>query len=142
RGGLAAASEKRIHGTGPGKGQSEMIELENVTKHYGTKVAVEDLSLRIDGGELFAFLGPNGAGKTTTIKLMCGLLFPTRGTIRIAGFDLETHGQDARQQISYVPDTPFLYEKLTGREVLHFIADMYRMPTAHKLKRTDEMIAL
>jgi ABC-2 type transport system ATP-binding protein len=119
-----------------------MIELIHVCKKYGNKVAVDDLHLTIGGGEMFAFLGPNGAGKTTTIKMMCGLLFPTTGAIRIAGFDLETHGQDARQQISYVPDTPFLYEKLTGREVLHFIADMYQMPAHQKLKRTDEMIAL
>ncbi len=79
-------------------------------------------------GELFAFLGPNGAGKTTTIKLMCGLLFPTAGTVRIAGFDLQEQGEKASQAISYVPDQPFLYEKLTGREVLQFVADMYGMP--------------
>src|ERR1051325_9375132 len=103
-----------------------MIELHHVSKSYGNKPAVNDLHLTIERGELFAFLGPNGAGKTTTIKMMCGLLFPTSGKIRIAGFDLETHGEDARQRISYVPDTPFLYEKLTGREVLQFIADMYK----------------
>src|ERR1700756_1385759 len=110
-----------------------MVELDHVTKKYGTRTAVDDLTLRIAPGEIFAFLGPNGAGKTTTIKMMCGLLFPTTGAIRIAGFDLERHGQDARQCISYVPDTPFLYEKLTGREVLHFIADMYRMDREHVL---------
>src|SRR5712692_98340 len=105
-----------------------MIELIHISKKYGNKVAVSDLHLVIPKGELFAFLGPNGAGKTTTIKMMCGLLFPTTGAIRIAGFDLENQGQDARQRISYVPDTPFLYEKLTGREILRFIADMYGMP--------------
>jgi ABC-2 type transport system ATP-binding protein len=119
-----------------------MIELEHLTKAYGKKVAVNDLNLTIAAGELFAFLGPNGAGKTTTIKLMCGLLFPTSGSIRIAGFDLRTHGQDARQQISYVPDQPFLYEKLTGREVLQFVADMYRMPADRSRPRIDEMIEL
>ena len=105
-----------------------MIELLHVCKKYGNKVAVNDLHLTIRKGEMFAFLGPNGAGKTTTIKMMCGLLFPTTGVIRIAGFDLEHQGQEARQAISYVPDTPFLYEKLTGREVLQFIAGMYHMP--------------
>jgi ABC-2 type transport system ATP-binding protein len=119
-----------------------MIELIHVSKKYGTKVAVNDLHLTIHAGEMFAFLGPNGAGKTTTIKMMCGLLFPTTGAIRIAGFDLERQGQDARQHISYVPDTPFLYEKLTGREMLHFIAEMYQMPQDHALRRIDKMIEL
>ena len=77
-----------------------MIELEQVTKTFGRKVAVDNLSLHIKRGELFAFLGPNGAGKTTTIKLMCGLLFPTAGTIRIAGFNLKDQGEQARKLIS------------------------------------------
>ena len=119
-----------------------MIELLHVSKKYGNKPAVNDLHLTIGAGEMFAFLGPNGAGKTTTIKMMCGLLFPTTGVIRIAGYDLETQGQDARQQISYVPDTPFLYEKLTGREVLRFVAEMYRMPRGHANVRIAEMIEL
>jgi ABC-2 type transport system ATP-binding protein len=119
-----------------------MIELVHVCKKYGNKVAVSGLDLTVRGGELFAFLGPNGAGKTTTIKMMCGLLFPDSGKIRIAGFDLQTHGPDARQQVSYVPDTPFLYEKLTGREVLQFIADMYRMPGNWGLKRIEQVIEL
>jgi ABC-2 type transport system ATP-binding protein len=119
-----------------------MIELIHLSKKYGSKLAVDDLNLSIAAGELFAFLGPNGAGKTTTIKMMCGLLFPTTGTIRVAGFDLATHGQDARRLVSYVPDTPFLYERLTGREVMHFIGDMYGMPHQRKLSRIDEMIDL
>ncbi len=119
-----------------------MIELLHVTKKYGNKLAVNDLHLTIGKGELFAFLGPNGAGKTTTIKMMCGLLFPTNGAIRIAGFDLERQGQEARQQISFVPDTPYLYEKLTGREVLQFIAGMYRMSEDNAQARIDEMIEL
>jgi ABC-2 type transport system ATP-binding protein len=119
-----------------------MIEIDQVTKAYGTKIAVQRLSLRIEAGELFAFLGPNGAGKTTTIKLMCGLLFPTAGTIRIGGFDMQAEGDRARQLISYVPDQPFLYEKLTGREFLQFIADMYALPRDHGRQRIDEMIEL
>jgi ABC-2 type transport system ATP-binding protein len=117
-----------------------MIELEHVTKRFGMKTAVDDLSLQVGRGELFAFLGPNGAGKTTTIKLACGLLFPTAGTVRVGGFDLSTHGQDARRLISYVPDQPYLYEKLTGREILHFIADMYGMPPERSRQRIEEMI--
>ncbi|HZZ81652.1 MAG TPA: ABC transporter ATP-binding protein [Gemmataceae bacterium] len=119
-----------------------MIELLHISKRYGNKIAVNDLHLIIPRGELFAFLGPNGAGKTTTIKMMCGLLFPTTGTIRIAGYDLEKDGQEARQRISYVPDTPYLYEKLTGREVLRFIADMYHMPGNLANRRIEEMIEL
>src|SRR2546423_7286149 len=105
-----------------------MIELNLVTKKYGTKTAVDRLSLKIEAGELFAFLGPNGAGKTTTIKMLCGLLFPTSGTVAVGGFDMRREGDRARQLLSYVPDLPFLYEKLTGREFLHFIADMYGLP--------------
>lgn len=119
-----------------------MIELDHVTKHYGNKLAVCDLNLRIARGEVFAFLGPNGAGKTTTIKLMCGLLFPTSGTIRIGDHDLQTQGDKARQLISYVPDQPFLYEKLTGREVLQFVADMYGMQPTHARGRMEKMIEL
>lgn len=119
-----------------------MIELEQVTKKYGARTAVDRLTLQVARGELFAFLGPNGAGKTTTIKLLCGLLFPTSGSIRIGGFDLRTQGQQARQLLSYVPDQPFLYEKLTGREVLQFIADMYGMPRAQAQRRIAEMIEL
>src|SRR5947209_7538989 len=119
-----------------------MIELDQVTKAYGTKVAVERLSLRIAAGELFAFLGPNGAGKTTTIRMMCGLLFPTAGTIRIGGFDMRREGDRARQLLSYVPDQPYLYEKLSGREFLQFIADMYAMPPAHGRARIELMMEL
>src|SRR5256714_817865 len=119
-----------------------MIQLENVTKRYGNKTAVDGLSLDIPAGELFAFLGPNGAGKTTTIKMMCGLLFPTTGTVKIGGFDLIRDGQNARQLLSYVPDQPFLYEKLTGREFLQFIADMYSLEKEHGRQRIDEAIRL
>src|SRR6266478_6785341 len=115
-----------------------MIELNDVTKKYGTKTAVEHLTLNIEAGELFAFLGPNGAGKTTTIKLMCGLLFPTSGTVKVGGFDLEKEGDRARQLVSYVPDQPYLYEKLTGREFLQFIADMYGLPRDQGRRRLAE----
>ena len=119
-----------------------MIDLDHVTKTYGTKIAVRDLTLRIEPGELFAFLGPNGAGKTTTIKLLCGLLFPTSGTVRVGGFDIQRDGDRARQLISYVPDQPYLYEKLTGREFMQFIADMYGMPSERAHQRMEEVIDL
>ncbi len=119
-----------------------MIELVNVTKRYGPKVAVQDLNLSVPAGELFAFLGPNGAGKTTTIKMLCGLLFPTEGTVRVGGFDLRTDGDKARQLVSYVPDQPFLYEKLTGREFLQFTCDLYGMDPARAADRIARVIDL
>jgi ABC-2 type transport system ATP-binding protein len=119
-----------------------MIKLDHVSKKYGAKMAVQDLSLDIAAGELFAFLGPNGAGKTTTIKMLCGLLFPTSGAVSIGGYDLRRDGDRARQLLSYVPDQPFLYEKLTGREFLQFIADMYGLPRAQSASRIAEMIDL
>ena len=117
-----------------------MIKLEHVSKVYGTKPAVSDVDLAIETGELFAFLGPNGAGKTTTIKMMCGLLFPTSGRVLIGGHDMQLDGDLARPLLSYVPDQPYLYEKLTGREFLHFIADMYGLPPDYRQQRIDEMI--
>jgi ABC-2 type transport system ATP-binding protein len=119
-----------------------MIELLDVSKRYGTNLAVDRLTLTVEGGELFAFLGPNGAGKTTTIKLLCGLLFPTNGVVRVGGHDLQNDGDRARELIAFVPDTPFLYEKLTGREFLQFIADMYGLPHDRGRQRIDAMIEL
>jgi ABC-2 type transport system ATP-binding protein len=119
-----------------------MLEIINVSKRYGTKQAVENLNLSVPAGELFAFLGPNGAGKTTTIKMICGLLFPTTGIIRVGGFDLATQGDQARMLISYVPDQPYLYEKLTGREFLQFISDLYGLEKTLAEKKIEEMIAL
>jgi ABC-2 type transport system ATP-binding protein len=119
-----------------------MIDIRNVTKQYGPKVAVKDLSLIVPAGELFAFLGPNGAGKTTTIKMLCGLLFPTTGGVSVGGFDIVSHGDQARALISYVPDQPYLYEKLTGREFLQFTADLYGMPPDRTRDKIAEVIEL
>jgi ABC-2 type transport system ATP-binding protein len=107
-----------------------MIELIDVTRNYGEKTAVDGLSLAIPQGELFAFLGPNGAGKTTTIKMLVGLLRPTAGEVRVAGVDVVTHPREANRRMAYVPDEPHLYDKLTGREFLEFIAEAYGMPAA------------
>jgi ABC-2 type transport system ATP-binding protein len=119
-----------------------MIELDDVVKRYGTKTAVNGLSLRVEQGELFAFLGPNGAGKTTTIKMIAGLLFPSAGRVRVGGFDVQAEGERARQLLSYVPDTPFLYEKLTGREFLQFIAEMYGLKPDRAAQRLAEVVDL
>ena len=105
-----------------------MIEFAHVTRTYGPKTAVSDLTLAIPRGELFALLGPNGAGKTTSIKMLVGLLHPSRGTIRICGHDVVTDPRAAHLHVGYVPDEPNIYNKLTGREFLWFIADMFGMP--------------
>ena len=117
-----------------------MIDLVDVTKRYGPKVAVQDLTLHVPAGELFAFLGPNGAGKTTTIKMLCGLLFPSSGTVQVGGYDIIAQGDQARALISYVPDQPFLYEKLSGREFLQFTADLYGMPPERSRDKIAEVI--
>ena len=94
-----------------------MIEFENVTRAFANKVAVNGLTLNIPSGELFALLGPNGAGKTTTIKMLTGLLRPTRGTVRVCGFDLAKDVRRAARSIGYVPEEPFLYDKLSGSRI-------------------------
>lgn len=119
-----------------------MIELINVSKSYGNKQAVKDISLHVQKGELFAFLGPNGAGKTTTIKMLCGLLRPTSGVLKVGGYDIQTQGDMARQILSYVPDLPYLYEKLTGREFMQFIITMYGMDPQAGRQRMEELIEL
>ena len=104
-----------------------MIEIRNLRKAYGEKIALHELNLSVAEGEVFAFLGPNGAGKTTTIKILSGLLRPTSGSAFVAGYDLATHGIQARTLMSYVPDEPFLYDKLTAREFLRMMGDLYGM---------------
>jgi ABC-2 type transport system ATP-binding protein len=115
-----------------------MIELRGVSKLYGSKRAVDHLDLQVRAGELFAFLGPNGAGKTTTIKMVCGLLSPSSGVVRVGGFPASS--QEARQLLSYVPDQPYLYEKLTGREFLRFVVEMYGLDRRMAAMRIAELI--
>jgi ABC-2 type transport system ATP-binding protein len=115
-----------------------MIELRGVTKAFGSKKAVDHLDLSVRAGELFAFLGPNGAGKTTTIKIVCGLLRPTSGIVKVGGFPAAS--PEARQLIAYVPDQPYLYEKLTGREFLRFVVEMYGLDPKSSSRRIVELI--
>src|SRR5687768_12989173 len=103
-----------------------MIEIHDLTKRYGDFTAVDRLSLRADAGEIFGFLGPNGAGKTTTIRIISGLSLPTSGTVHVAGIDVIAEPVRAKAIMGFIPDRPYLYEKLTGRELLHFVADLYR----------------
>lgn len=107
-----------------------MIELHNLVKRFGDLVAVNDLSLTVPKGEFFAVLGPNAAGKTTTIKMLAGLIKPTAGSARIGGFDVQAHPLEARRRLAYVPDFPFLYDKLTPWEFFRFTGQMFQMPDA------------
>jgi ABC-2 type transport system ATP-binding protein len=104
-----------------------MIELENVSKAFGDLYAVNNVTLKVNNGELFTLLGPNGAGKTTTVKMITGLIKPTRGKIIINGIDIEEFPEKAKKVISYIPDQPFLYPELTGREFIIFVSRLYGM---------------
>ena len=115
------------------------IELRSVVKRYGAKVAVRSLTLSVPFGELFAFIGPNGAGKTTTIKLIAGLLVADEGEVVVCGRHMGADGELAKRQIAYVPDQPFLYDKLTGREFLYFAAEMYGVPRPLRDERLADL---
>jgi ABC-2 type transport system ATP-binding protein len=117
-----------------------LIHIEAVSKTYGRKLAVADLSLQVPQGEVFAFLGANGAGKTTTIKLLVGLLMPDAGSLRLGPYDVVAQPREASRLVGYVPDQPFLYEKLTGREFLEFIAEIYGMSAVETRTSIDEQV--
>ncbi len=122
-----------------------MIKLDNLTKHFGDTVAVNGLNLEVRPGEMFVFIGPNGAGKTTTIKLIAGLLRPTQGSVTLCGYDVQRDYIQARSLLSYVPDQPFLYEKLTGREFLKFVGAVYgvdRSSVAEKIAHLSELFEM
>lgn len=120
----------------------DMIVCQNLTKQFGSLTAVDSMNLRVGQGELFGFLGPNGAGKTTSIKMMTGLLHPTSGAAFIGGFDIQAQPLEAKRILGYIPDNPFLYEKLTGREFLHFMADLYMVPMEGRNERIADLLRL
>ncbi|HOE31901.1 MAG TPA: ABC transporter ATP-binding protein [Smithella sp.] len=122
-----------------------MITLSELTKDYGTTVAVDKLSLTVNAGEIYGFIGPNGAGKTTTIRMMGGILAPTSGSIVIGGVDMARNPVEGKRMIGFVPDRPFLYEKLTGMEFLEFSANLYNVRRGlfpEKAKRLLQQFAL
>src|SRR5215471_2639924 len=119
-----------------------MIRMVNLEKRYGRLVAVKNLNLHIAPGEFFGFLGPNGAGKTTTIKMLVGLLKPSAGSATIAGHDIQRTPQEAKRQIGFIPDRPFLYEKLSGREFLRFVADLHGLEERAAGTRGEEFLDL
>jgi len=117
-----------------------LIETRSLVKRYGEKLAVNNVSFDVQGGEIFGFLGPNGAGKTTTIKMIVGLLQPTSGSVKVAGFDVQTQPLLAKAASGYVPDTPNLYAKLSGRELLRFVGDLYSLERGQTARRIDELL--
>lgn len=119
-----------------------MIHFEKVTRTYGPKVAVADLELEIPPGQLFAFLGPNGAGKTTAIKMLVGLLHPSAGRVRVGGYDTVRQAREASRLIGFVPDEAFLYEKLTGREFLEFLAEIRGLGRAETRRAIERQAAM
>jgi ABC-2 type transport system ATP-binding protein len=119
-----------------------MIRVENVYKRYRKHVAVADLTLTVNAGEIYGFLGPNGAGKTTTIRMLAGALAPSSGKIFLGGHNLAQKPRDAKSILGYIPDRPFLYEKLSGQEFLTFTADLYRVPSKEAEKRSQELLEL
>jgi ABC-2 type transport system ATP-binding protein len=121
--------------------RSPIVQLEGVSKRFGEKVAVEDLHLTLHTGTVFAFLGPNGAGKTTTMKMTAGLLRPNSGRVLVCGADMARDGRAAKQHIAYVPDEPFLYDKLTGREFIHFARDVYGVSRRDAEARLERLCA-
>jgi len=123
-----------------GSERAFVIRIENVTKKFGSFVAVDNLSLTIERGEFFGFLGPNGAGKTTTIKMIAGLFTPTSGRILLGGHDTVKEPLEAKKALAYIPDQPFLYDKLTGREFLYFVGGLYRMEKDRLGEEIDRLI--
>ena len=122
--------------------QSGMIDISALCKRYGTFTAVRSLDLTVPAGELFGFLGPNGAGKTTTMRMIAGILQPTAGSVRIAGHDLRADPIRAKRALGFIPDRPFIYEKLTGMEFLRFTAGLYGEQGKEVESRGHELLAL
>ena len=121
-----------------------MLKISNLTKTYAknTFKAIDDLNLEVRPGEIFGFIGPNGAGKTTTIKCMCGIIPFETGKIEIAGVDLKSNPIAAKRNIGYVSDSHVIYDKLTGREYVNFLADVYEVDSQTRHERVDRMLDL
>ena len=117
-----------------------MIEFDGLTKSYASFCAVAPLNLSVPRGEMFGFLGPNGAGKTTTIRMMMGILVPSGGNARIAGFDCQREGLEVKRHVGYLPDSPIFYDYLRGREILQFIGEMHGLTREESLRRADNLL--
>ena len=122
--------------------QNNLIQSQDLVKHFGEKVAVDQVTFQVAAGEVFGFLGPNGAGKTTTIKMIVGLLQPTSGSVQVAGFDLQEQPLQAKAVCGYLPDTPNLYPKLSAHELLRFVGDLYEINPEQIERRSQELLEL
>jgi ABC-2 type transport system ATP-binding protein len=130
------------HRSIPASSSSIVLELSQLSKLYGDTKAVQDLDLRLPRGEIYGLLGPNGAGKTTTFKMIVGLLTPSQGTVRIGDVLLAEDPVAAKRKVGFVPDTPLLYEKLTAREFIHFVGDLYGVTRATTARRGMDLLRL
>jgi ABC-2 type transport system ATP-binding protein len=119
-----------------------ILTLSNISKSYGKTLAVDNVSFDLKKGELFGFLGPNGAGKTTTIKMISGLLRPDSGTITVGGIDVVKNPREAKQKMGYIPDNPYIYDRLTGREFLELVGSLYKMDKEKIVKRIEWLFEL
>jgi ABC-2 type transport system ATP-binding protein len=119
-----------------------MIELRGLTKRYGNFTAVDGVDLTVPAGEIFGFLGPNGAGKTTTLRMIAGILQPSAGTVTIGGVSLADDPMEAKSKLGFIPDRPFIYEKLTGSEFLSFVAGLYGLEGEEIERRSAELLGL
>jgi len=118
------------------------LSLERLTKRFGDRAAVLNLSLEVRAGEIYGLIGPNGSGKTTTVKMVTGLYRPGAGRIVIDGIDLATAPVAAKRRIGYIPDEPFVYEKMSGREFLHLVGELYGVPGEERTRKIEELLAL
>ena len=119
-----------------------LIQTQDLVKRFGEKTAVDQVTFQVAAGEIFGFLGPNGAGKTTTIKMIVGLLQPTSGSVAVAGFDLQEQPLQAKAVCGYLPDTPNLYPKLSARELLRFVGDLYEINQEQIERRSQDLLRL
>lgn len=119
-----------------------VLRLDRLTKRFGPLVAVDDLSIAVRAGEIYGLIGPNGSGKTTTVKMAVGLYRPTSGQVEVAGVDLVAEPERAKRALGYVPDEPFVYDKLSGREFLHLVGELYGIPRAARGVRIERLLGL
>jgi len=120
--------------------QAMMIELNNVTKVYGNRKAVDNISFSVDKGEILGFLGPNGAGKSTTMKMITGYMPPTSGSIKIAGYDIFEQSLEAKRHIGYLPETPPLYTDMTVDAYLYFICELKGVPVNQRKATVEKVV--
>lgn len=119
-----------------------MIQLKDLTKRYGSFTALERLDLTVPRGVLYGLLGPNGAGKTTALRIIAGILQPTAGSVLVGGFDVQREPEAAKSKLGYIPDRPFIYEKLTGAEFLRFVSGLYGQNGEDVERRIDELLSV